>query len=75
MKTYLNTFFTDIVGVKSEATQNVPPWHEDYFQLKTTEAQQTQEEFFPSPYLPTEIQIGKPASGREPEHNHFSTYE
>lgn len=62
------------VGVRSQSPGDVPSWHEDYFELKTIKAQQTQGEVFlcvlfllpPHLFLPKEIQIEEPASGREP---------
>ena len=67
---------TNIAGVQNESPQNVPPWHADYFQLKTLKAHQTQSpslsvllllppSLFPSHYLPKGIQIENPTLRRE----------
>lgn len=37
------------VRVQNESPQNMPPWHADYFELKTIEAQKAQEELFTYP--------------------------
>lgn len=53
-------------GLGAECPQNVPPWHADYLELKTVNAQQTQEVFFCCCfYLPKDVHIEKHASGRE----------
>lgn len=54
------------MGVGGQVSQSAPPCCVDYCQLKTSKAQQTQEDFFTSPFLPKEIQLEKRASGREP---------
>ena len=54
------------VGMGETSPRNVPPSRVECFKLKTIKVQQTQEEYFTSPFLPKEIQLEKPASGREP---------
>lgn len=44
----------------------------DYLELKSVKARQIQKESFTSPF--SEIQIEKPASGREPEHNYLKHF-
>ena len=39
-------------GVQGRPLQNVPLWHVDYFELKTDNVQQTQEELFNPPLTP-----------------------
>lgn len=72
MKMLLHNFLNSLIsygGVRSKCPQNVPPWHADYFELKSVKAPK-QEEFCTSPFL-KEIQIekdlqeGKPGMSQE----------